>query len=59
MTTQTPRTIAIIGGGQAGLLLGVGLLDQGHQVSIYTNRDGASFWNGKVTSSQFIFDPKL
>lgn len=59
MTTQTPRTIAIIGGGQAGLLLGVGLLDQGHQVSIYTNRDGASFWNGKVMSSQFIFDPKL
>ena len=59
MTTQTPRTIAIIGGGQAGLLLGAGLLDQGHQVTIYTNRDQASFWNGKVMSSQFIFDMKL
>ncbi|MBS0316311.1 MAG: FAD-binding oxidoreductase [Proteobacteria bacterium] len=59
MTTQTPRKIAIIGAGQAGLLLGAGLLDQSHQVTIYTNRDGASFWNGKVMSSQFIFDPKL
>ena len=59
MTTQTPRKIAIIGGGQAGLLLGAGLLDQGHQVTIYTNRDQASFWNGKVMSSQFIFDMKL
>ena len=59
MTTQTPRTIAIIGGGQAGLLLGAGLLDQGHAVTIYTNRDQASFWNGKVMSSQFIFDMKL
>jgi hypothetical protein len=59
MHTQPPRKIAIVGAGQAGLLLGVALLDQGHQVTMLTNRSAEDVWNGKVLSSQFIFDPKL
>jgi hypothetical protein len=63
MTTSsipsTPRKIAIVGAGQAGLLLGTALLDQGHRVTLLTNRSAADVWNGKVMSSQFIFDPKL
>lgn len=59
MKTQTPRKIAIVGAGQAGLLLGVALLDQGHEVTMLTNRTAEDVWNGKVLSSQFMFDPKL
>jgi hypothetical protein len=58
-TTSAQRNIAIVGAGQAGLLLGVALLDQGYRVTIFTNRTAEDVWNGKVMSSQFIFDPKL
>lgn len=57
--TQTRRSIAIVGAGQAGLLLGCGLLDQGYAVTMVTNRTAEDVWNGKVMSSQFIFDPAL
>ncbi|MBX3680732.1 MAG: FAD-binding oxidoreductase [Rhodocyclaceae bacterium] len=57
---HTPaRHIAIVGAGQAGLLLGCALLDRGHQVTIVTNRSAAEIRAGKVMSSQFIFDPAL
>ena len=55
----TPRDIAIVGAGQAGLLLGCALLDQGYRVTIVTNRSPEEVWNGRVLSSQFIFDPAL
>ncbi len=58
-TKVTPRSVAIVGAGQAGLLLGCALLDQGYQVTIVTNRSAEEVWNGKVMSSQFIFDPAL
>ncbi|MFX5957148.1 NAD(P)-binding domain-containing protein, partial [Acinetobacter baumannii] len=32
------RSIAIVGGGQAGLPLAFGLLEQGYQVTVVTNR---------------------
>ncbi len=57
--TTTPRDIAIVGAGQAGLLLGCGLLQQGHAVTLVTNRSPEDVWQGKVMSSQFIFDPGL
>lgn len=58
-TTPTPRSVAIVGAGQAGLLLGCGLLDQGYAVTLVTNRTPEQVWHGKVMSSQFIFDPGL
>ncbi len=57
--TTTPRRIAIVGAGQAGLLLGCALLDQGHAVTLVTNRSAEEVRAGKVLSSQFIFDPAL
>ncbi|MCZ4303369.1 FAD-binding oxidoreductase [Zoogloeaceae bacterium G21618-S1] len=57
--TIAARSIAIVGGGQAGLLLGCALLDQGYQVTIATNRTGEEIWNGRVMSSQFMFNPAL
>ncbi|PKO58172.1 MAG: alanine-phosphoribitol ligase, partial [Betaproteobacteria bacterium HGW-Betaproteobacteria-19] len=55
----TPRSIAIVGAGQAGLLLGCALLDKGYAVTMITNRRPEDVWSGKVMSSQFIFDPAL
>lgn len=57
-STQS-RSIAIVGAGQAGLLLGCALLDRGYAVTIVTNRTAEEVWNGKVLSSQFMFDPAL
>lgn len=56
---QAPRSIAIVGAGQAGLLLGCALLDQGYAVTLVTNRTPEDVWHGRVMSSQFIFDPGL
>lgn len=53
------RRIAIVGAGQAGLQLGLGLLAQGYQVSISTNRSGEQIRAGKVMSSQCMFDTAL
>lgn len=53
------RKIAIVGAGQAGLQLGLGLLDKGYQVSIYTNRTAEQVKNGKVMSSQCMFHTAL
>lgn len=55
----TPRKIAIVGAGQAGLLLGSALLDQGYEVTLVTNRTAEEVWSGKVMSSQCIFDQSL
>lgn len=55
----TPRSVAIVGAGQAGLLLGCALLDKGYSVTMVTNRSAEDVWHGKVMSSQFIFDPAL
>ncbi|TDY98689.1 UNVERIFIED_ORG: flavin-dependent dehydrogenase [Herbaspirillum seropedicae] len=53
------RSIAIVGGGQAGLPLAFGLLEQGYQVTVVTNRTPDDLRNGKVMSSQCMFDPSL
>lgn len=46
------RNITIIGAGRAGLQLGIGLLGQGHQVTIYSNRTADQIARGKILSSQ-------
>lgn len=53
------RRIAIVGAGQAGLQLGLGLLAQGYQVSITTNRTAEQIRTGKVMSSQCMFNTAL
>ena len=53
------RSIAIIGAGQSGLQLGIGLVDQGYDVTIYSDRTGAEIAEGYVLSSQCMFDTPL
>ncbi|MDR6353499.1 hypothetical protein Q3H58_000170 [Pseudomonas psychrotolerans] len=53
------RRIAIVGAGQAGLQLGLGLLAQGYHVSLTTNRTGEQVRAGKVMSSQCMFNTSL
>lgn len=49
------RTITIIGGGQSGLQLGIGLLKAGHQVRVVQNRSAEEVAGGRVLSSQCMF----
>lgn len=49
------RKITIIGGGQSGLQLGIGLLKSGHGVRIVQNRTAEQIATGKVLSSQCMF----
>ncbi len=49
------RKITIVGGGQSGLQLGIGLLKAGHQVRIVQNRTGEEIAKGRVLSSQCMF----
>lgn len=53
------RRIAIVGAGQSGLLLGVGLLDAGFSVTLFSNRTGEQISGGRVMSSQCMFHPTL
>ena len=53
------RRIAIVGAGQAGLQLALGLLAQGYHVTLTTNRTGEQIRNGKVMSSQCMFNTSL
>lgn len=53
------RAIKIIGAGQSGLQLGVGLLRQGYDVTVVTNRSRQEIEKGRVLSSQCMFDLAL
>ena len=53
------RKITIVGAGQAGLQLGLGLLEHGYDVTLITNRTGDQIRDGKVMSSQCMFDTAL
>ena len=50
------RRITIVGGGQSGLQLGCGLLDHGYAVHILQNRSAEQVRDGRVLSSQCMFD---
>ncbi|WP_019529706.1 styrene monooxygenase/indole monooxygenase family protein [Dasania marina] len=49
------RNITIIGAGQSGLQLGIGLLKQGYQVRIVTNKTANEVASGRILSSQCMF----
>jgi len=53
------RRIAIIGAGQSGLQLGLGLLAQGYEVTLVSNRRAREIAAGRVMSSQCMFDAAL
>ena len=53
------RKIAIIGAGQSGLQLGLGLLDAGYEVTLVSNRTGEDIRRGPIMSSQVMFDVAL
>jgi hypothetical protein len=49
----------IVGGGQAGLHLALGLVQDGHDVTVMSNRTPDDIRTGKVMSSQCMFDAAL
>jgi hypothetical protein len=56
---MSKRRITIVGGGQAGLQLGCGLLTHGYEVEIVQNRTAEQVRLGWVLSSQCMFDQAL
>src|ERR1700688_3720628 len=56
---SSKRSITIVGGGQAGLQLGCGLLTHGYDVHLVQSRSGDEILAGKVMSSQCMFDIAL
>ena len=53
------RKITIVGGGQSGLQLAIGLVQAGYEVTVVTNRTPEDIRTGRVMSSQFMFDTAL
>ena len=53
------RRIVIIGAGQSGLQLALGLLQNGYEVTVVSNRTPTQIRDGRVTSSQFMFHDSL
>ncbi len=51
--------VLIVGGGQAGLQLALGLVQDGHDVTVESNRTPDDIRTGKVMSSQCMFDAAL
>jgi flavin reductase (DIM6/NTAB) family NADH-FMN oxidoreductase RutF len=53
------RSILIVGAGQSGLQLGLGLLDAGYETSLVSNRTAEEIAAGEVLSSQCMFESAL
>ena len=53
------KKITIIGGGQSGLQLAIGLLQNGYEVTVIQDRTGEEIAAGRVLSSQCQFDAAL
>lgn len=53
------RHIAIIGAGQAGLQLAIGLVQSNYAVTLYSNRTSKQILNGRIMSNQGMFESSL
>ncbi|MEU9080543.1 styrene monooxygenase/indole monooxygenase family protein [Kitasatospora sp. NPDC004745] len=53
------RRILIVGAGQAGLQLALGLQSHGYDVTVMTDRDADAVRGGRVLSTQCMFDSAL
>src|SRR5258707_2630943 len=53
------RKVAIFGGGQSGLQLALGLLQNQYEVTVVSNRTPEQILSGRVSSSQFMFHDAL
>jgi hypothetical protein len=53
------RNIAIIGAGQAGLILGMGLLDAGYRVTLFSDRTPEAIRRGRPVGFPILFDRAL
>ena len=53
---MTKQKITIVGAGQSGLQLGISLLDEGYEVTLVSNRTPEEIRNGRIASSQCMFD---
>ncbi len=53
------RRIAIVGAGQSGLQLALGLQKHGYEVTVVSSRTAQQIRNGRVSSSQFMFHNSL
>ncbi|MBP2329895.1 hypothetical protein JOF56_010280 [Kibdelosporangium banguiense] len=53
------RRIVIVGAGQAGMLLALGLQRHGYQITVVTDRSAEELRTGRVLSNQCMFDKAL
>jgi glycine/D-amino acid oxidase-like deaminating enzyme len=53
------KRIAIVGAGQSGLQLALGLLNAGYEVTLVSDRSAEEIRSGRVMSSQCMFDSAL
>lgn len=53
------RKINIVGAGQSGLQLAIGLLKNGYDVTMYSDRTPEQIYEGPVMSTQCMFDSSL
>lgn len=58
-TAEAVRKIAIVGAGQSGTQLALGLLGHGYQVTLVSERTAADLRGGRVLSSQCMFETAL
>ena len=53
------RKIAIVGAGQSGLQLALGLQQKGYDITVVSSRTPEQIFKGRVSSSQFMFHDSL
>jgi hypothetical protein len=53
------RKIAIVGAGQAGMVLAFGLLEEGYEVTVFEGRPADEIEKGPILSTAMVFDRQL